>query len=72
VASPYTVITVSVLSSGSLATRSEHLGFSERFCKKKKVSESKKLASKEKHDNEKFSSWTGGECRVAVLFSYHC
>lgn len=35
-ASPYTVITVSVLSSGSLATRSEHLGFSERFCKKKK------------------------------------
>jgi len=32
-ASPYTVITVSVLSSGSLAIRSEHLGFPERFCK---------------------------------------
>jgi hypothetical protein len=32
VALPYTVITVSVLSSGSLATRREHLVLPERFC----------------------------------------
>lgn len=37
IASPYTVINKSLLSSGSLPTSNEHLGLAERFCTKESV-----------------------------------